>query len=227
MVSEVTASLTQPVSTAGGDATAPESRLPSALPAAEVAAKFRGGPRPAAGNLHRKSMSWAAGLEPGSPARERREESPLPGLSESPLPAVDSFGSRGLLHLPAAPHPALASWPPRQQQQPFVPPPVPAPPPRQQQPFTSPPASPPLPRTHTISVTSTLPGTMTPPPRSGWVRPASPPAAGAAVPLAPAAPPPAAAAESSSVPGGQLVPLGIITMEDVIEEMMQVGSMQD
>ena len=47
------------------------------------------------------------------------------------------------------------------------------------------------------------------------------------MPLAPAAPPPAAAAESSSVPGGQLVPLGIITMEDVIEEMMQVGSMQD
>ena len=219
----VTADLTQPE-------TAPESQLPSFPPTAaeganvgggpQPSAKIRGGrPKPAAGSLHRKSMSWAAGSEPSSPPKERGEESLLPGLSETPLLAVG--GGRGdVLRLLPTSHPALASWPPRQQQQqqPFDP----------QQPFAPLPVSaPPLPRTHTISVTSTLPGTMTPPPRSGWVRPASPPAAGAAVPLAPAAPPPAAAAESSSVPGGQLVPLGIITMEDVIEEMMQVGSMQD
>ena len=232
----VTADLTQPE-------TAPESQLPSFPPTAAEGANVGGGPqpsakirggrtKPAAGSLHRKSMSWAAGLEPSSPPKERGEESLLPGLSETPLLAVG--GGRGdVLRLLPTSHPALASWPPRQQQQqqPFVP----------QQPFAPLPVSaPPLPRTHTISVTSTLPGTMippprsgwvlpasppvgtlVPPPRSGWVRPASPPAAGPAVPLAPAAPPPAAAAESSSVPSG-LVPLGIITMEDVIEEMMQV-----
>ena len=243
MVSELNAGLTQPVSPAVWDtAQEPEPLLHSSLPTAE-GANIRGGPQPsakirsgrsppAAGSLHRKSMSWAAGSEPSSPPKERGEESLLPGLSDTPLLAVGGGRGDELRLLPTS-HPALASWPPRQQQQqqPFVP----------QQPFAPLPVSaPPLPRTHTISVTSTLPGTMippprsgwvlpasppvgtlVPPPRSGWVRPASPPAAGAAVPLVPAAPPPAAATESSSVPSG-LVPLGIITMEDVIEEMMQV-----